>query len=130
LKDFENFIESSNSSLNDMKKWIGTDEPTETQISKRVQMRLIELRDNVIGKLEKSGVFLENPLPSDSAPLAKGSVINKNILNDLSKLTVSVTDGLLGIGVKNNVFEAMSKTRADILEKIASSENTGVEHSN
>ena len=96
-------------------------------------MRFIELRDNVIEKLGKSGVFLESSpsqSSSEQAPQIKTVVLNKGILSDLSKLKTTISEGLLGIGVNNNVFEAMNKTRTDILQKIEKSENSGLDQSN
>ncbi len=40
---------------------------------------------------------------------------------------MSISDGLLGIGVNNNVFEAMNKTRTDILHKIETQGESGHE---
>jgi hypothetical protein len=40
---------------------------------------------------------------------------------------VSISDGLLGLGVNNNVFEAMNKTRTDILHKIEAQGESGHE---
>jgi hypothetical protein len=116
-----------------VKSWIEEEEPTQSSICKRVQMRFIELRDNVIEKLGKSGVFLESSpsqSSSEQAPQIKTVVLNKGILSDLSKLKTTISEGLLGIGVNNNVFEAMNKTRTDILQKIEKSENSGLDQSN
>ncbi len=56
--------------------------------------------------------------------------LNKSILSDLSKLSLSINEGLLGIGVNNNVFEALNKTKSDIIARIASQESEGGDHMN
>ena len=87
LKDFELYVETTNSSLEDVKKWIKNEEPQEDEINKRVQMRFIELRDNANNKLKKSGVFLDEQKPSsESSQQIKITNFNKNVLEDLSKL--------------------------------------------
>lgn len=87
LQDFELFFDNTNSSLENVKKWIENDKPNEGEINKRIQMRFIELRDDANGKLKKSGVFLDEKKPSsESSQEIKITKFNKSIFEDLSKL--------------------------------------------
>ena len=65
IKDFENLIKISNSSFNDVKQYIEICDPDQDDISKKIQMRIIEIRDHIITKLKKSGIYSEYVQPQD-----------------------------------------------------------------
>jgi len=56
-------------------------------------------------------------------------VSNRALIKDFNNLNISINESLLGIGVNNNIFEAVNKSRSDILQSLSKQENVSLNQS-